>query len=102
MNQGLAQHKATEAENLNVRMPTKAQKLALVKSYAIYRESGRQGSGASIGQQQKLYKAYIKAQNRVLDALGARVPSVELQNELESAATRWWNDQAIKGAGKHW
>lgn len=82
--------------------PTKAEQDNLVKAYAIYKASGMRGSGASLGQQQRLYAKYIAALDKVLTKLGDRSLSPENQAGLDRRADQWLAQQAMQGAGKWW
>lgn len=84
----------------NSRTPSKSQVDKLVQTFAIYREASK--ANLPIAIQTKLYTQYRKALDKVLAVLCAHSLSDENQSALEAAATRWWNAQAVRGAGKHW
>ena len=82
--------------------PTKAQLNALLHAYAIYREASKPESAVPFRKLQKLYNAYSKALDRVLESLQANRLSDDNQAALDAAATHWWDSLAMRGPGKHW
>lgn len=58
--------------------------------------------GVPLKRQRAIERTYLSELDRTLKKMGARVLSAENERALDSAASKWWNNRAMKGAGVDW
>lgn len=81
------------------RRPTKNEAQALVEALGRYMYS----TSAPIHDQQRLYKAYRKIFDRLLNKYpGLDLTSPSADEEIRARARTWWYERATKGAGVDW